>query len=376
MRKIMAVAWLHLKSFIVSPAAIIMMFVMPILFSVIFGGMGSGNSSDRKPLVLIVSPGDESEDEIVKLLIGNDQYQWRVAAKKEARELVSSQKAIAAVMIANEHDLDRLETGPLFEVIVQRKTQEYEALRRYLEGAGKTVGKSAQFATGLDSPDIDAILQKINGQESVSISKEIIQKDEENTQAVSLLAIGFTIMFMMFGISGAASAILDERTNGTWQRLLASPASKREVMAGYLLSYFLMGWIQLGVLMAAMKLIYGAGWGNLFYFIPFATIVILTIVGFSLMLASLVKTRQQASALGTVLIVSTCMLGGVYWPLDIVPDFMKLIAKAVPQSWMITGFNEIISGSLYMPAILSSVFVLAVFSVFFFVIGLKKVKYY
>ena len=77
----------------------------------------------------------------------------------------------------------------------------------------------------------------------------------------------------------------------------------------------------------------------------------------------------------TVLIVSTCMLGGVYWPLDIVPEFMQLLAKVVPQSWMITGFREIISGSLYTPAIQNAVLVLIGFSFIFFAIGLKKIKF-
>jgi ABC-2 type transport system permease protein len=117
------------------------------------------------------------------------------------------------------------------------------------------------------------------------------------------------------------------------------------MMVGYLLSYFLMGWMQMLVLMFAMSTLFGAVWGNLAYFIPFTSIVILTIVGFGLMMAGLVKTSQQAGALSAVLIVSSCMLGGVYWPLEIVPDFMQQIAKAVPQSWMMAGIQEIISGS-------------------------------
>lgn len=159
------------------------------------------------------------------------------------------------------------------------------------------------------------------------------------------------------------------------QPLLTSPTSKGQVMIGYLFSYFMMGAIQLFVLMVVMNLIYGSMWGNLIYFVPFAALVILTIVGFGLMMASIVKTRQQASALSAVLIVSTCMLGGVYWPLEIVPEFMQQIAKAVPQSWMITGFREIVSGSLYIPAIRNSTVVLLGISLLFFAIGLRKMKY-
>ena len=106
-----------------------------------------------------------------------------------------------------------------------------------------------------------------------------------------------------------------------------------------------MGWIQFAVLMVVMNLIFDTNWGNLLYMIPFASLVIVCVVGFGLMIAGLVKTKQQAMAISSVLIVVTCMLGGVYWPIEIVPEFMQKMALAVPQSWAMSGFKEIISGS-------------------------------
>lgn len=375
MRKILSIAFLHLKSLFKSPSAIVLMFIMPIMFSIIFGGIGSGGSSQDKPVVLMVAQEDESNSRIMDLLSSNDQYNWLKADEKQARSSVENQEAIAAVIFA-ESIVENLELGkPLFQIVVQRKTQEYQALSSYVEGVGRTVIQTFEMVPEQDTVAVNAILDKAAGRETLDISSEIIQKEESTTGSVGMLAIGFTIMFMMFGISGAASAILDEKIGGTWQRLLTSPTSKVQVMAGYLFSYFLMGAIQLFVLMVVMNLIYGSMWGNLIYFVPFAALVIITIVGFGLMMASIVKTRQQASALSAVLIVSTCMLGGVYWPLEIVPDFMQQIAKAVPQRWMITGFREIVSGSLYIPAISNSAVILLVFSLLFFTIGLKRMKY-
>jgi ABC-2 type transport system permease protein len=109
--------------------------------------------------------------------------------------------------------------------------------------------------------------------------------------------------------------------------------------------------------------------------IPFASLVILSVVGFGLMIAGLVKTKQQASAISAVLIVSTCMLGGVYWPIDVVPDIMQKIALGVPQSWAMSGFKEIISGSLHSATLVKDTLALVGFSALFFFIGLRGIKF-
>lgn len=376
MRKIASIAALHLKTLFKTPSAIVLMFVMPVMFSLIFGGIGSGNSSQNKPVVLMAGANNQTNDNIMKLLSSNSQYTWKETGEKQARELVESQNAIAAVLIPDSIVENYKKAQPLFQIIVQRKTQEYMALSSYVEGIGRTVAQSYKFVPEQDTEMFNDILGKVTDRETIQINNQVIQKEESDTESVGMLAIGFTIMFMMFGISGAASTILDEKIGGTWERLLTSPTTKNQVMMGYLLSYFLMGAIQLTVLMVVMNLFYGSTWGKMAYFIPFASLVIITIVGFGLMMASIVKTRQQSGALSAVLIVSTCMLGGVYWPLDIVPEFMQRIGKAVPQSWMITGFREIVSGSLYTPAILNSALVLLLFSLIFFTIGLKKIKYH
>jgi ABC-2 type transport system permease protein len=375
MRKVMSIAILHLKTLFKTPSAIVMMFIMPIMFSVIFGGIGSGGSSKDKPVVLMVAQGDEISRSIKDLLSSNVQYSWIEANEKQARKSVQNQEAIAAVLFTESIVENHKQGKPFFQIVVLNKTQPYLALSNYVEGVGRTVIQTIEMVPEQDAFAFNALLDKAAGREKLDLDREVIQKEESKTGSVSMLAIGFTIMFMMFGISGAASTILDEKIGGTWQRLLTSPTSKGQVMIGYLFSYFMMGAIQLFVLMVVMNLIYGSMWGNLIYFVPFAALVILTIVGFGLMMASIVKTRQQASALSAVLIVSTCMLGGVYWPLEIVPEFMQQIAKAVPQSWMITGFREIVSGSLYIPAIRNSTVVLLGISLLFFAIGLRKMKY-
>jgi ABC-2 type transport system permease protein len=69
------------------------------------------------------------------------------------------------------------------------------------------------------------------------------------------------------------------------------------------------------------------------------------------------------------------MLGGVYWPIDVVPDLMQKIAMAVPQTWAMSGFKEIISGSLHAGTLLKDIGALLGFTVLFFFVGLRGIKF-
>ncbi len=374
MRRILAIQWFHTKEFIKSPAVWVLMVVLPTVFSFIFGGIAV-NSVSHKPLVNIVVSEGAVNSQVLKLLMKNDQFQWEEASEKQAKENVLNQDAVAAVVIPKNISERIRENEPLFDVILQRKSEQYLGLAPYLEGTGRVIANSYHAVGKTDEKTFITLLKALTANDGVKINQEIIKQNDEFKEIVNLMFIGFAIMFMMFGLSGATSAILDEKMGGTWSRLLITPATKLQITLGYLGTYFCMGWVQFAILMAATSILFDTSWGNLTYLIPYASLVILCVVGFSLMIAGLVKTKQQAMALSAVLITSTCMLGGVYWSLDIVPEFMQKIALGVPQSWAMSGFEEILSGSLHPKTLLKDIVALFGFTAVFFSIGLRLIKH-
>lgn len=374
MRKILTIVWLHLKEFFTSPGALVLMFVMPVLFSIIFGGMAV-NSEQNKPIIDVVVKEGEFNSSILNLLKKDSHFEWKKETKEQAEKNVSDQQVVAAVVIPNDIRNRISEKQPLFAIIVQRKNEDYLVLSQQLQGSSRLIINSYHTVAEMDEGAFPQLLETISKTQGIKVENQIIQKEKNNQVEVNLMFVGFAMMFMMFGLSGAASTILDERAGGTWGRLMITPARKFQISLGYLFSYFLMGWIQFAMLMVAMNLIFGTKWGKLTYLIPFASLVIMCVVGFGLAIAGIVKTKQQAGAISVVLIVSTCMLGGVYWPLDFVPDVMQKIALAVPQSWAIAGFKEIISGSLHWGTLLKDTLALLGFSTLFFSIGLRGITF-
>ena len=153
----------------------------------------------------------------------------------------------------------------------------------------------------------------------VSIQKESILHDDQKLNNVTGRATGFSILFVMIVMLSATGTILKARQIGVWPRLLGAPVSKVQILTGYILSFFLIGWIQFGVLMILTHSLFDVQWGNLLGVIILVSVLLLAIIGLALLLASIVKTTEQQSALGNIVVISTCMISGLYWPVEIEP---------------------------------------------------------
>ena len=344
---------------------------MPLIFSLIFGNLQSGGTEEKSKIALVES-NTEIGKELFTLLKQNDKYEWETVSLEIARELVSEQEVIAAVVIPDDAETRLEEEIPLFNVIVYQETEDYLALSPYLEGTALSVYQVFNDVKQVENAEFIQVLKEMADTKIIDLVNTPVKGLDE--KKVDLTPLGFTIMFMMFGITSLAASIHTERTEKTWQRLVTSSISSFQLLTGYVFSFFIIGWIQLGTLMLVMKLVFKVDWGNLLYLIPFASLTILLIVGFGIMIASLTKTKKQTEIFNAVLIVSTCMLGGIYWPLDIVPSIMQQISKFVPQTWMISGFGEIMSGNLSPSIFKMDILVLSIFTLVFLVIGLRNLK--
>ena len=174
---------------------------------------------------------------------------------------------------------------------------------------------------------------------------------------ISYSSAGFAIMFVMMMMLSMTGVLIEARQTGIWSRLFMSPVSRFQVMAGYFLSFFLVGWIQFSLLIVLSSVLFGVEWGDPIGLLVLITSLLLCVVGLRHCNCKLVKTAEQQNAIGTLLVISTCMLGGVFWPISIVPDIMQKVANFVPQTWAMEGFTSLISegggiGNIIMPSIM------------------------
>ncbi|MCB9452478.1 MAG: ABC transporter permease [Anaerolineaceae bacterium] len=186
---------------------------------------------------------------------------------------------------------------------------------------------------------------------------------------------GMGSMFVMFTVFGGMTLLVVERKQWTLQRLVALPVSRAQLLGGKILSRFLLGILQYAVVFA-MGILMGVNLGK----DPIALILVmvsytLAITALSFALGTQLKTEEQASGLSLLLSLALAPLGGAWWPLDIVPEFMRTIGHISPVAWAMDGFNQLTFFQGGLGDVLLPIGVLLAMSAVFFAIAVSRFKY-
>ncbi|WP_408015230.1 ABC transporter permease [Rossellomorea arthrocnemi] len=384
MRKIISIARFEIKRLFQHRRTLLLLFGMPLLFTFIFGGAVTGNG-EYKPEILVV---DEDRtglsQELINELKGTDAFSFKKGNAKSVAEKFDKQEITGYIRVENgfEDKWKNQETPKV--VFVSAPSFEGAALVEQLINDRLTKLKisttAARYYQDITGENPTAIQEKISDDlKSVPAPVEIVSVTKnENLKTMNNLtarSAGFTIMFVMIAMLSSTGILLEARQNGVWYRMMSTPATKFELLGGYMLAFFLIGWIQFGILMTLSQMIFHIEWGNTFANVILVSSLLLCIIGLGLFIAGFVKTSEQQSVFGNLIIISSCMLAGVYWPVDIMPDVIQEIARFLPQYWGMEGFAELTVRGGGVADILAPVGILLGFAVVFLMVGLRRVRF-
>ena len=384
MRKAWAVCLLELKKVFQKKQSYFLMFAMPLIFTLIFGGLSGDGSSDRMKLAVVdddqstLSQGflqSVKENELFTLVPESKQQAEQKVKDKKLGGMLYIPKGFEEQMMAEEDPKVVFKHGPEFTsatAISQMINQSLIKIKMELAAS-----LQSSRLTGEDWKPVFSAIAKETSTASTAVHKIEVKKGKAqsklNNQSAS--SAGFSIMFVMIVMMSVTGTILEAKKSGVWYRMMSTPISRFELMAGFFLAFFILGWIQFGILMAATSALFDIQWGDPLGIAVLVSALLLCVVGLGLFIAGFVTTTEQQSALGNIVIISTCMLGGVFWPLDVVPKFMQKIAEFVPQTWAMKGFTEIVARGGGVADIALPVAVLLLFSAVFLVVGMSRVKF-
>jgi len=206
----------------------------------------------------------------------------------------------------------------------------------------------------------------------VKVSIRSIGEETRKITPFEVTVPGYAVMFMLFGAASVAGALLQEKEEGTIRRLISMPASKASILCGKMTFSLIQVLLQAFILFMVGWLAFDMWLGN--DLLALVLLILATCVaasGLGMLLATLCRTRSQVNGISILIILGMSALGGSWWPLYIVPEWMQKLAHITITAWAMTGFNTLLIYGGGLSDVIVQIAVLFGMGVLFFGFALK-----
>lgn len=151
------------------------------------------------------------------------------------------------------------------------------------------------------------------------------------------------VVLTMTMIMMTALAMTREHERGTMENLLATPVRPIEVMAGKIVPYIIVGYIQVTLILVAAKLLFGVPMAGSLVLLSAATVVFIAAnlaVGFTF--STLARNQMQAMQMTFFFFLPSMLLSGFMFPFRGMPQWAQWLGEVLP----LTHFLRIVRGIL------------------------------
>ena len=149
--------------------------------------------------------------------------------------------------------------------------------------------------------------------------------------------IGFFLIFLLTSVS-----FLRERTQGTMERLAASPVKRLELVLGYMLGFGFFAMLQaLVMLLFTIYVLQVKYTGSLVAIFVVTLALVLGAVNLGIFLSAFARNELQAIQFIPIVILPQVFLSGLLWPVQDMPGWLQAIARVMPLTYAIEALTDI-----------------------------------
>jgi len=189
------------------------------------------------------------------------------------------------------------------------------------------------------------------------------------------ILMGFFVFFFVFLISGMA--LLNERTSGTLNRLLATPVRRSDIVFGYMLSYGALAIVQtLIIVLFTVWALNVEVVGSILYVILINFVLALVALAFGILMSTFAKSEFQMMQFLPLVIVPQIFFSGII-PLDTMANGVKYISYILPLKYAGDALTGVVMsgdgiGQIWLSLLISLGFLVVLTALN--IIGLKKYR--
>lgn len=174
-----------------------------------------------------------------------------------------------------------------------------------------------------------------------AVEKPIQSKRIRNIDFLVPGILGMTIM--QLGLF-AGLPIVSLREKKVLRRLSATPLKRSSLVISQIIYRLLMAIIQTFIIILVGRFVFGVQVAGSWIFLLIVVIVgAMSFLSLGYVIASFAKNEQVAEPMVQVVSMPMMFLSGVFFPIDMMPDFMQPLIKALPLTYLNDALRQIVN---------------------------------
>ncbi len=155
---------------------------------------------------------------------------------------------------------------------------------------------------------------------------------------------GLIVMLLtMVGMFMSAQNIVREKEIGTIEQINVTPIKKAHFIIGKQIPFLIIGLVQLTIGLLVARWVFSIHiLGSIPLIYLFATIYLITLLGFGLLISTMVDTQQQAMFLAWFFMVIFILMSGLFTPIEAMPQWAQNITKFNPIAYFVAVMRMVV----------------------------------
>lgn len=355
MRAVLTIAGVELRRLFRDRSNFFFVFVFPFVLVLLIGAQFGGAVAPHLAVSVADDAGPLADDLLARIEAGEVFVLDRVASDREVSDRVAKGGAAVGVTIPAGYDAD-LRAGTSPEVgVVARQDGSGQGLATAVRAAVAEQGalvKAARVAAASAGLEIDDALERVatTAEEVAGLDVETTRVGEslfdefENLGQFDLGASSQLLLFVFLtSLATGAASLIQTRQWGLTTRMLSTPTSVGQVLAGQALGRFGVALLQAVYIVVGTLLLFDVNWGDPVGAAAVIVAFCLVSAAAGMLVGALVSNEAQAGGLGVFLSLGLAALGGSMAPLEVFPETMRRVAHLVtPHAWANDAFAELV----------------------------------
>lgn len=155
-------------------------------------------------------------------------------------------------------------------------------------------------------------------------------------------------------------SIVREKENGSMEVLLASPLPPIVIILAKILPYFIIGFIDLGLIWLLSKFMLGLPMaGNMAYFWGISMLYIFVALALGILISNLVNSQLAAMLISLVLVVPCLYFSDMAFPIDSMAPAFQRVSALMPARWYVSAVRKLLVQGVEVHYVLRELYVLA-----------------